>query len=157
CPPGAAAATARAHVSARDRRRAARRGRGTARWSDRGRGTGDGRRRTGDGGRGTGLLSPVSRPPSPVSGLRSPAPGCRRRWSSWLPPVTPGPLEIRLDERINLAVHDGDDVAGFGVRAVVLDQRVRLEHIGADLVAPLDGALLAAQLRHLRLALLPLD
>ena len=45
--------------------------------------------------------------------------------------------QIRLDEAVEVAVHDRVDVAGFVLRAEVLHQLVGLHHVAADLAAPL--------------------
>ena len=62
-----------------------------------------------------------------VAALGSPARSCR------LAPVL---LEVRLDERVEVAVHHPLHVAHLELGAVVVDHGVRLEHVGADLVAP---------------------
>src|SRR2546423_1299605 len=63
-----------------------------------------------------------------------------------IPTVSAELGQVSMDQRVDLAFHDGDDVSRLGVGAVVLDERVGLEHVAADLIAPFDGALLAAQL-----------
>src|SRR5262245_65282709 len=65
--------------------------------------------------------------------------------------VSPELGQVGVDERVEFAIHDRDDVTGFRVCPVVLDQGVGLEDVGADLVSPLDRPLLAPQLAHLRL------
>lgn len=46
--------------------------------------------------------------------------------------------QVGVNEAVNVAVHDGLNVAVFIASAVVLGQRVRHEHVRADLAAPLD-------------------
>src|SRR5690606_40768576 len=50
----------------------------------------------------------------------------------------PDLLEICLDERVQLAIHDGVDIAVLELGPVVVHHRVRLEHVRPDLVAPSD-------------------
>ena len=66
-------------------------------------------------------------------------------------------VEIRADERVELAVHDRLHVACLGVRAHVLHHRIGLEHVGADLAAPLDLLLDALEFRDLLFLLLLLE
>ena len=54
--------------------------------------------------------------------------------------------QVRLDELIDVPVHDGIDIAGLRPGAMVLHQLIRLEHIGPDLAAPGDVLLFAHQL-----------
>ena len=81
--------------------------------------------------------------------------------AGWLircsPPRCPDALggEIGVDEAVQVAVHHGVDVAGLIAGAVVLDQGVGHEHVGADLAAPGDLLLLALDVRDL-LQVLPL-
>ena len=49
-----------------------------------------------------------------------------------------GLRQIRVDEAVEVAVHDSVHVAGLVVGAVVLDHGVGHEDVGADLVAPCD-------------------
>ena len=60
-------------------------------------------------------------------------------------------VEIRADEWVDLAVHDRLHVSCLGVRAHILHHRIGLEHVGADLAAPLDLLLDALELRDLLL------
>ena len=46
--------------------------------------------------------------------------------------------QVGVDKPVNIAVHDGLDVAHFVAGAGVLGQGIGHEHIGADLAAPLD-------------------
>src|SRR3954470_6772238 len=66
------------------------------------------------------------------------------------------PLQVRLDERVDVAVEHGLDVAGLEARALVLHELVRLQRVGADLVAERDVALLPRERDQLGVALLPL-
>ncbi len=43
--------------------------------------------------------------------------------------MTPEATEVGMHEWSDLAVHYGDDVAGFVIRAQILYQCIRLEHI----------------------------
>ena len=52
-------------------------------------------------------------------------------------------LQIRIDERIQIAVHDGLDITGLAARADILDKRILHEYIGTDLAAPLNLELIA--------------
>ena len=45
-------------------------------------------------------------------------------------------LQIGVDETIEIAVHDGADIAVFVTGAVILYERVGHKHIGTDLAAP---------------------
>ena len=65
--------------------------------------------------------------------------------------------EEGADEHIDIAIHDGLDIARLDVRAVVLDHRVRLEDVGANLATPLDLLLVALELRELSFLLLHLE
>ena len=60
------------------------------------------------------------------------------------------------DKALQVAVHDRLHVAHFKARAVILDERLGAEHIGADLRAPLDLFGFALQCRLCLLALLNL-
>jgi hypothetical protein len=46
------------------------------------------------------------------------------------------PPELSFDKGIDFAVHDGLDIAGLNPGSMIFDHLVRLENIGADLVAP---------------------
>src|SRR3954453_4291975 len=59
------------------------------------------------------------------------------------------PLEIGLDERIQVTVEHGVDVAGLVARPLVLHERVRREGVRADLAAEGDVALLPRDLHEL--------
>ena len=65
--------------------------------------------------------------------------------------------EEGADKHIDVAIHDSLDIARLDIRAVVLDHRVRLEDIGADLAAPFDLLLVALELRELCFLLLHLE
>src|SRR2546430_3454161 len=65
----------------------------------------------------------------------------------------PGPEQVGLDERVEVAIQHGLDVADLEPRPVVLDQLIGLERVRADLAAERDLLLLARELREL-LALL---
>src|SRR4051812_24780958 len=67
------------------------------------------------------------------------------------------PAEVRLDERIEVAVEHAVDVARLVLGAQILHELVRLEHVAADLAAQVDALLLALDLRELGVALLLLD
>src|SRR5438876_1694534 len=62
--------------------------------------------------------------------------------------------QVGLDERVEVAVQDGRDVAHLHVGPVVLDELVGLEDIGADLTAEADLLLLADEGVELLLLLL---
>ena len=62
--------------------------------------------------------------------------------------------QVSLDEGVEVAVEHGRRVRGLDAGAQVLDHRVRLEDVAADLVAPARLDVLAAQPGHLGLALL---
>ncbi len=64
-------------------------------------------------------------------------------------------MQFRLDELVDFAVQDVLDLGGLDVGPVVLDEGVRLEDVGADLVAPGDLALLAVELGDFLVALRP--
>src|SRR5690348_7380912 len=66
--------------------------------------------------------------------------------------LSPLPVQVGLQEGVEGAIHDAHHVGGFVPRAVVLDAPV-VEHVAANLAAPLDGLLLAAQGGHLGLLL----
>ena len=59
------------------------------------------------------------------------------------------PLEVRLDERVEVAVEDRLHVAGLVACAFVLHELVRRERVRADLAAERDVALVAAERLHL--------
>ena len=59
----------------------------------------------------------------------------------WLPNLM---TQIRIDKGIQIAVHDRADVAGLRRSSVILHHAVRMEHVGADLAAPGNVRLLAA-------------
>ena len=44
--------------------------------------------------------------------------------------------QVRIDKQIDITIEHGTDVAGFDLGAQILDQLIRLQDIGADLVAP---------------------
>ena len=67
----------------------------------------------------------------------------------------PAPAQPALHELVEVAVEDGGDVARLDVGAQVLDHLVRLQHVGADLAAPPDLGLLAADGVELGLAAPP--
>lgn len=54
--------------------------------------------------------------------------------------------QVRLDEAIQLPIHDGGDVGGLVLRAQVLYHLVGVHHITADLRAPFDFLLAAFNL-----------
>ena len=62
-----------------------------------------------------------------------------------------------MDEAVERAVQDGLDVPDLVVGAVVLDQLVRVEHVGADLTPEADVLRGAPLPRELGLALLLLE
>src|SRR5437588_10853296 len=66
------------------------------------------------------------------------------------------PMEVRLDERIEVSVQDCLHVPCLVPGALVLDQLVGRQRIGADLAPERDVALLAGQRLHLLAALLAL-
>ena len=83
------------------------------------------------------------------------------RWSAWTAPAChvaprrarrsgrllalgPPPAQPALHEPVEVAVEHGADVARLHVGAQVLDHLVRLQHVRADLAAPADLGLLAA-------------
>src|SRR5690606_36687945 len=66
------------------------------------------------------------------------------------------PAQEGVDEHGDFPVHHRLDVARLRLPAVVLHQAVRVEHVGADLVAPGNVRLLAARLRKLLALLLQL-
>ena len=45
--------------------------------------------------------------------------------------------QVRLDESVDVSVHDGLDIATLVPGAVVFDQAIGLQDVGADLTAPL--------------------
>ena len=66
-------------------------------------------------------------------------------------------LELGADEAVEVAVEHALGVADLEVRAVVLDHRVRVQDVGADLRAEVDVLRLAALARDLLLALALLE
>src|SRR5205823_1369394 len=92
-----------------------------------------------------------------IRSLRSSLTGAPRRRllpGSCLGP--PGPEQVGLDERVEVAVQHGLDVADLEPRPMVLDQLIGLKRVRADLAAERDLLLLAGELREL-LALLLLS
>src|SRR6187431_1177130 len=69
-------------------------------------------------------------------------------------PVPDPPAQVALDEGVEIAVEDRRGVRGLDAGAEVLDHRVRLEHVAADLVPPPGLDVVAPQPGHLGLALL---
>ena len=69
----------------------------------------------------------------------------------------PLPAQVRLDERVEIAVEHTVDVAGLVLGAEVLHELVRREHVAADLAAEPDALLLALDGDELLLALLALE
>src|SRR5690349_11011515 len=66
------------------------------------------------------------------------------------------PAQFRLEESVDLAVQHPVGVGGLEARPLVLHQPVGVEHVGPDVVAPPDLALLPVGLAQLlRLLLLP--
>ena len=63
-------------------------------------------------------------------------------------------LQIRSYKAFQLAIHHCVHIAHFISRAVILDHRIGLEHIGSDLAAPFNLLELALDFTHLFLALL---
>ena len=55
-------------------------------------------------------------------------------------------LQLFIDEVIEISVHDAVHIAHFGIRPVILDHRVRLEHVRTDLITPGDLSVIASQL-----------
>ena len=43
---------------------------------------------------------------------------------------------LRFDKLINVTIEDSFDIVNFNIRAMVFDHLIRMEHIGANLVAP---------------------
>src|SRR3989442_7617203 len=82
--------------------------------------------------------------------LRRPARAGSLRWSCR---PLPRPQQIGLDEGLEVAIHDGLDVANLQTGAMVLDELVRVEGVRADLAAECDLLLVPGQLGQL-LALL---
>src|SRR5207247_4411924 len=74
--------------------------------------------------------------------VRSPA---RARGRRRAPVVLPAPLQVRLDEGVELAVEDRLDVARLVPRALVLHELIRRERVAADLTPERDVLLLARQ------------
>src|SRR5437764_941485 len=90
-----------------------------------------------------------------IRSLRSSLPGAPRLRllpGSRLGP--PGPEQVGLDERVEVAVQHGLDVADLEPRPVVLDQLIGLKRVRADLAAERDLLLLAGELRELLTLLL---
>src|SRR5712691_2237648 len=77
---------------------------------------------------------------------RRPARAGYLRWSCR---PLPRPQEIRLDEGVEVAIHDGLDVANLQTGAMVLDELVRVERVRADLAAERDLLLVPGQLGQL--------
>src|SRR5215203_2364565 len=50
--------------------------------------------------------------------------------------LAPEPLQIRLDERVQVSVHHALNIAHLHLGAVIVHHGVRLEDIRADLIAP---------------------
>src|SRR5262249_42624823 len=111
----------------------------------------------------------VAAPVSDGYGPSSSAEAARRRrrhvraWLIALPSVPlprrlphPGP-QVALGEGSDLAVEHGAGVARLHVGAVVLDQVVRVQHVGANLITPAGLLVLALELGLLGLALVGLD
>src|ERR671913_1160386 len=67
------------------------------------------------------------------------------------------PLELGLHEGVQVAVQDGARAGRLVPGPEVLDHLVRVQDVGADLVAPARGHMLAAQPTELLLALLQLE
>src|SRR3954465_13126793 len=65
--------------------------------------------------------------------------------------------EVRLDERVEVAVEHAVDVAGLVLGAQILHELVRREYVAADLAAEADLLLLPLDGRELVLALLALE
>src|SRR5215211_272758 len=82
--------------------------------------------------------------------------GPRRRWPSVAAGLGVG-LEPGADEAVQVAVEHAVGAADLEVRAVVLDHRVRVQDVGADLRAEVDILRLAALARDLLLALALLE
>src|ERR1041385_622841 len=61
--------------------------------------------------------------------------------------------EPAIHKWVEVAIHDGLDVAGLNARAEILDHAVGLEDVAANLVTPGDVALLAVKPFHLRFLL----
>ena len=85
----------------------------------------------------------------------------RRPAGGWLGrggriPLADARAQVSLDEGVEVAVEDRARVRRLDAGAEVLDHRVGLEHVAADLVAPARLDVLAAQPRHLGLSLLHL-
>src|SRR5262245_65042212 len=78
------------------------------------------------------------------------SPRCRR--GSCL--AAPCPEQVRLDQVVQIAVHDRVDVAHLVAGPVVLDQLVRVERVRANLAAEGDLLLLTGQLGQLLTLLL---
>ncbi len=62
-------------------------------------------------------------------------------------------MELRLDERLDVSVQHRVDVSHLEASAVVLDQPIRLQDVGADLRAELDVLAFAPQVFQPLLAL----
>src|SRR4029453_18640471 len=65
--------------------------------------------------------------------FRAAAASARCRPDSCL--AAPRPEQVRLDQVVQVAVHDGVDVAHLVAGPVILDQLVRMERVRADLAA----------------------
>src|SRR4051812_40088167 len=59
------------------------------------------------------------------------------------------PVQIGFDERVEVAVEDRLDVAGFVLAAMVLDQGIRMQVVGTHLAAKVGLAILALEPRSL--------
>src|SRR5215831_482092 len=70
--------------------------------------------------------------------------------------VAAAPLEVRLDERVQLAVEDRLDIPGLVARSLVLHELIGRERVGADLAPERDVLLLARQRFELPLSFHPL-
>ena len=66
-------------------------------------------------------------------------------------------LQVRFDERIDVAVHHALHVGNLELGAVVVDHRVRLEDVAADLAAEAHVGLRRVQLRLLLRLLVRLE
>src|SRR5262249_26743622 len=80
----------------------------------------------------------------------------RTRWGRRAAVVPAAPLEVRLDERVQLTVEDRLDVAGLVARALVLHELIRRKGVRADLTAERHVLLLPREGLHLLLPFQPL-
>src|SRR5581483_1428204 len=94
-------------------------------------------------------LEPDHEPRQGTSGRRSARDGGSLRLAA-------SPVEVRLDEGVDVAVENGLHVARLDARPFVLHELVRRERVRADLAAERDVALLAGQLLELRAPFLAL-